>query len=281
MAEIREIPLSEAKKHPACFLYVWASDSFLSQIDRKYAEIIYRKRLNENKLIFLSAEKAGITVDAYAQGIYDAFKEMYGVSPTEALNILAEGGEVAGKNWKKGVYGIGSVSRVNTFKDSNIKVDSKTGHFTINGNEIDPNSYRYEAGYGRNDYKIYYLDEKSGKTYCSIYNRTMKRYYSDSYSDKDGNQFLPLGMAIGGADGSSIWGNVIENIFNVIWNWIMKLFGGSSDSEKLTDKNTIPSQSEDGFTYTESGSLLLFAAAGGLLLAGGLAKSSKGKKKGK
>ena len=54
MAKSIELTLEEAKQHPECFMYVWATDQFLAAIEPKYAKIIGAKRANQKKVLMLS-----------------------------------------------------------------------------------------------------------------------------------------------------------------------------------------------------------------------------------
>lgn len=280
MAEIREIPLSEAKLHPACFLYVFATNSFLNAVDAKHREIIRTKGFNEKRLMQLSADKYGVTFDAYKEAVRGAFKDMYGCDPLVGLLKLAAGEELAGKNWNEGIYGIGSL--LTTYNDGKGITVTKDGHFKKNGTLIPDDQTTVEYS-NVGVYKRYYIDQETNTTYALRYHKASKRYYADSYSLKDGNVYSPAGIHLTGADGSSMWGNIILNWVNAFVNWLLGLFGITTDKEQLTTENTLPAQVEDGFTSVEpliSGStILMLMAAGGVLLYGSTKKKKKGGKR--
>lgn len=113
-----ELTITQAQKNAANFMYIWADKKeFLQKIDKKYANIIEGKKLNQIKLLKLSAQKYGKSYEEYTDAIREAFIATYDVTPAEALVILAQGGSIAGKNWSEGVYGIGALY-VNVFTNN-------------------------------------------------------------------------------------------------------------------------------------------------------------------
>lgn len=284
-----ELTIEQVKKHPASFLYVFADEQgFLQKINKKYATIIRGKKANQMKVLALSAEKYGKTYSEYADAVKTGFEEIYGMRPTQALVTLAEGGEVAGKNWSEGVFGVGSLS--NKFKGTDITVDPKTGYMQRNGKLLPAYDTNYTDVNGKSvAYQIFYYDEASGNTYMSQYNKTLKKYYAQSYSNTEGQSFAALsGLAIGASDGASLWGNITlgVNWFSNILKWILSIFGinlPSIDSSVTTinEDNTLPDQKADGFVYEsgfgEAGGIVLALVLGGTLLAGGF-KNTKKKK---
>ena len=284
MAEIKEIPLSEAKLHPATFLYVFVTNEFLNSVDAKHREIIRSKGFNELKLMQLSADKYGVDLNTYKEGVKEAFTDMYGMHPYKALLKLAVGETIAGKNWNEGIYGVGSLLR--NYNDGKGVTVTKDGQFKKNGTLIPEDQTKVE--YANSDgtgilYKRYYTDPDTNTTYALRYHKASKQYYADSYSLEDGNVYSPGGLHLEGADGSSMWGNVILNFINAVLNWFLQLFGITTEKEQLTAENTLPAQVEDGFASVEpliSGStMLMLMAAGGVLLYGSTQKKKKGGKR--
>lgn len=281
---IKEVPLEQAKLHPACFMYVWATNDFLNALgDVNSREIIRTKGWNQLWLMDLSAKKEGITLEAYKQAVYDAFVEIYGITPFKGLIKLASGETFAGKNWSEGVYGVGSL--LTTFADNKGVTVTKDGQFKKAG-KIIADGIEDEIGTVKGKtmvYKRYYTDPDSKTVYAMRYHGG--RYYADSYSLQSGEMFSPAGIHIGGADGSTVWGNVIMNVINAVLNWFLGLLGVNTEpeSEQLTDTNTLPKQIDDGFAGVEpmiSGSTaLMLLAGGGMLLASGAFRGKKGKKK--
>ena len=279
-----ELSIEQACKHPFNFIYIWADEkAFLSRIEPKYAAVIRTKKANENKVIALSAEKYGTTESAYTDAIREAFISDFGMTPAQALVKLAQGETVNGINWAEGVYGIGSISK--SFKGTDIEVDPKNGYMKKDGKYLPV----YDTVYGEVGGKTvalqqFYYDEATGKTYMAQYNKTLKKYYAQSYSTADGKMYNASGKEITNKDAGTVW-ETAELSFDWlqrIIDWILSLFGGtSSNSKTLNADNTLPNQSADGFVqesgFGEAEVILLGLVAGGAVLAGGMGK--KGKKK--
>ena len=291
-----ELTIKQACEHPASFMYVWASDQFLNAINAKYASVIRTKRANQKKVLMLSADKFlgdYTKVNQYYDAIAAAFKEAYDVTPSEALIILAQGGEVAGKNWSEGVYGVGALptstfSGISTGDGSTVSVDAATGHIFYGNKDItDESKTVYNNVKGKViAYQLFGKDD-FGYVYMSQYNKTRKKYYAQTWTDDNGsNHKATNGNIIGASDGASIWGNItldwdwIKNILN----WLLSIFGITpipevGETKTLSADNTLPNQQADGFVQEagmgEAGMILLALAAGGALLAGGIKGGKK------
>ena len=291
MARITELTLEQVKKSPSCFFYIWADeDKFLKYMDSASAAKIRAKKYNQIKVLKLSADKYKVSYDTYRDAVRDAFKAEYNMLPFEALVKLASGGEVAGKNWKAGIYGVGATytnnfAGVTTSDGKNITVDPDTGHIMLSGNDVTNTSktnYKEINGAAK-EFQLFYEDE-FGYTYQSQYDESTGKYYASSWSDDDGNiHSANTGNISSASDGASIWGNVelFLGKFQKILQWILYLFGiNTSDaSDQLTAENTLPSQQEDGFVVgsgtLEASGILVALAAAGLILANSGKKSKK------
>lgn len=272
-----ELSIDQAKKHSADFMYIWADENkFLRYIPKKYASVIRVKKANQQKLLRLSAEKYKTTYDAYTTAIRQAFIDDYAHTPAEALVILAQGGQIAGKNWKEGVYGIGSLSNKfsgATVNDAEVTVDQNNGHIYAGGKDITDTSKTVYNNINGNvvAYQLFSIDDVI--TFMSQYNKTTKKYYAQSYVDADGNKHNASGATIGSSDAGSIWESIILSLETFI-NWIISIFGGDSNRETINAGNTLPNQQADGFVQEagmgEAGGILLVLAAGGALMASGV-----------
>ena len=270
-----ELTIAQAKKHPASFMYIFVWDKYLSVLDKKYATIIRTKRANQNKVLLLSADKYKTTVDAYKTAIKEAFVDIYKMSPEEALIKLAKGEQVTGKNWEEGVYGIGAVGTTTFYGNSELKVDTTNGHILKNGTDVtDESKTVYEnIKDTTTPYQLFYTAE-NGALYMSQYNKILKKYYAQSYSDPaTGLTYsASTGKELKASDSATVWENVLFGIETFI-NWLLSLFGlnTSSATNTLTAENTLPNQTTDGFVVEagigEAGAILLALAAGGALLA--------------
>ena len=277
---MKELTVSEASRQPVNFLYIFAEESFLKQLRSDHAKVIRQKRLNQMYLLDLSAKKYSTTYDEYRTAIKNAFTAAFNMTPAQALIKLAKGETVCGKNWKEGVYGIGSLNK--SFKDTDISVDSKTGYMMRDGKYLPvyDTVYSNEGTSKEKAYQQFYYDESTGRTYMSQYNKTLKRWYAQSYSDKDGIEYSANNkQKLSAEDSATVWQGVVFSIQNFL-EWLLSLF--STGKTTITEKNTLPDQKADGFVYQsgfgEAGTIVLALVAGGLLLGGGL---KTGKKKGK
>lgn len=275
-----ELTITQAQKNPANFMYIWADKKeFLQKIDKKYANIIEGKKLNQIKLLKLSAEKYGKSYEEYTDAIREAFIATYDVTPFEALVILAQGGTIAGKNWSKGVYGIGAIY-VNTFTNyPSITVRANDGHILNNGTDITDTSKTVYTQINKNAVEYQLFAEMDGVIFMSQYNKTKKSYYAQSYSTATGKYSARTGNEINASDNADLWGSIIEGI-QIFITWLMSLFGDKNEErETINAENTLPNQKKDGFVQ-EAGfggatTTLLLLVAGGALLAGGINPKTK------
>ena len=275
-----ELTIEQAKRKPANFLYIFADDVFLSKIKNRYSKVIRGKRDNQNKVLMLSAEKYGGTYDQYRNAISGAFVNIYGISPEQALMRLAEGKDVAGKNWKAGVFGVGATPS-STFTGTKITVNETNGYMMIDGKYLPVYDTVYKTnadGTEGDAFQQTYIDKATGNTYMSQYDEATKKWYAASISDANGNVTSATGATMSASEQATMWGAILLNIENFI-NWLISLFG--TGTKTINETNTLPNQVADGFVHenntTEAGGILLALAAGGLLLGGGLFGKNKKK----
>lgn len=286
-----ELSLEQACAHSADFMYLWAHEQkFLRYIKPQYANVIRIKQANQHKLLLRSIERNGGTYEEWTDKIREAFIEQWGMTPIEALVTLADGGQVAGKNWKEGVYGVGTLP-TSTFKGASVgtdgkgkvTVDANTGHILRNGVDItDESRTVVDTIKNKTIPYILFATDDLGVTYQSKYNKTLKKYYADCYQLDGVTYNAYTGKQQGASDSSDIWGAIMLNLEQFI-NWIISLFGGSSaNKEMISAANTLPNQKADGFCSEaglgDTGLILLAAAAGGWLIFGSKGKKQKGVK---
>lgn len=283
-----ELTIKEACTQPQNFMYVWADENaFLKYLKPQWANVIRAKKANQMKLLALSAEKYLGSLDRvneYYDAIRQSFIDAYGMTPANALVILAQGGTVAGKNWEEGVFGIGATAQ---FYGTNITVRPNDGYFEQNGKILpgdeDKNVYATVGGKVV-VYQRFYEDPTSGVTYMSQLNKTTKKYYAASYSNSSGTYSAKSGNSINASDNADIWGAILSSLDKFL-TWIISLFTGADQSKMLNADNTLPSQSADGFVQTNGGSdggilesgtgLILAAVAAGALIMGTGGKKKK------
>ncbi len=278
-----ELTIQEACKHSADFMYVWADEQkFLNFINPKYATVIRSKKANQNKLLTLSAQKYGKSLKDYTDAIRAQFIADYGMTPAEALVVLAQGGQVAGKYWEVGMFGVGAL-HTGTFagvqvNGQSVTVNEKTGHIFAGAEDITDTSIIVYATIGKKTvaYQLFSKTVDNGKVFMSQYNKTLKKYYAQTWSDAEGAQYnARTGSQSSTSDSADIWGNILLSLETFV-NWLISLFGGSTERETINAGNTLPNQKADGFVSQaglgEMGGILLALAAGGALLAGGVGK---------
>lgn len=261
-------------KYPINYLYIFTNDSFIKlvakYINKKAAQVIAQKAANQRK--YLSTVIYDGTADFNSNAYNDftnAIQEQYGMTPQTILKKLLSGEEVAGKNWKEGVYGIGKTNNTLAFSgNASIMVDSATGkvYETASGDDIEISGgtpiYKRK---GKKTIVSGYSYNIDGKTYTTNVNRD-GTFYADSQGDANGT-YDAFGNDKGAADFASVW-NCVKTcvpMFQKFINWLLSLFGKTP----ITQANTQPSQSE--FVTEDSGSNTSVASIGiiGTLLIGG------------
>ena len=273
-------------------MYLWADDNkFLRYIKREYANNIRLKRAHQRKLLMEASGSITDVPESWTKAIREAFIEQWGCTPAEALVILAQGGQIAGKNWSEGVYGIGALTdNFNgiTIEDKLVKVDPQTGHiYWGNQDMTDQTVYGNVNGKAIATQLFWHCSKGDGMpdfTFMSQYHKLQKKYYAETYTREDGSSYAAKnGKEISAKDCSDIWAG-IGICWNDVVDWILSLFGlNTSDREMISAENTLPNQTTDGFATSDSsmfeaGGLLLALAAGGALIAGGLGKKKNNSK---
>lgn len=240
------LTLTDILKQPANFMYLWADEKlFLQKIDARSAAIIRAKKANQKQVLTNAVTASGYT-DGMRQ-IGEAFQKMYGMTPAKALVTLANGGEVAGKNWSEGVYGVGKRPVDFVQGNGSVTVNPTTGALLLNGTAVAASQMNTVYGRDRKGNVIVssnsYTDA-NGNTYTSQYNKTTKTYYAASYSAADGTKQDASGNAINNSMDASVWTSIIESFQSFI-DWLISLF--TSGKQQITAKNTLPNQGTDGF----------------------------------
>lgn len=276
--------LSSLKKCPTDFLYLWATDSFISQLGSK-GNVIKKKRYYQYQTLWkVMAENSSFSSTAEGQKIYNqwldelgkATEDIYGITPVEILQQLALGKTVAGKNFEQGVYGIGASENKasGTFAiTDDVLVNPQTGRISKkNGKDLKKQTPIYAEDGSITGYSVV----KGGIQYQSVW--TPNGYVAYTYSDSekvmnaDGTEASP--------SKSSFWQN--ENnykpIIDKIIAWVDSIINMFvSNRTVLTTENTVPAQKE----WVEEDYTWLWIAGGlsvgGILL--WILTSDRGKKK--
>lgn len=277
--------LSQFYKQPANFLYIFASDSFISQLG-KWKSVIRIKKQNQKKLLNTTAVDEGITYETAYKNIAESFKSYYGVTPQKALTILASGGEVAGKNWSKGIYGIGATGEVQVNytgggSNSSVAIDA-TGQFRDTNTGKTLTTEIVSFGKDGNPNCVKYTDPQ-GNVYTA--DKTKKNgWVSSQFSNKaTGQTYNANGTISTPADMSSIWESLSLSLSKIV-EWLLSLFNKETGSDKklLTAANTQPTQQDGWVSNAGISPLVLIGVLGGtILFSGGLTGFWKKAKKSK
>lgn len=258
----------DIQKTPANYIYIFVNDNFLSLV-AKYisptaAQTIKAKRTKQLKV--LTNPKI---YGSYAEVVKTGYNELsgwifdaWGYTPQEILKKLLAGQECAGKNWAKGIYGIGKTQQNAWTGNSDLYVDTATGNLISRSGVTvgEPvNIYNNKGGIIGKTYTV------NGSNYSVNY--VNNGWYAGAMGNKEG-MFNPDGSVFTGADSSSIWESVQSSMsyFSGFLEWLFKLLGidKSKDRETITAQNTIPSQGELSTRVTKKDN------SDGLLLLGGI-----------
>ena len=217
-------------KSPEDFLYLFASDKFIANLSSRYRKTVYTKNILQRKWINTWAINTGSSYETWRDSIRRKIVEVYGEEPEIILHKLAMGQEVAGKNWEKGVYGIGK-NYMETFSQNNtITVDTKTGSLMQNG-EVIKNQTAVYSGSGK---VVGYTVTVDGAQYQST--KHGGSYYAGSYSNADVQQNAD-GSAYVASNAESMWQNFFTMLPQIksFVEWIFSFFklGTPMTTEKV------------------------------------------------
>ena len=272
----------DIKKSPGDFIYAFLTKDGIMTIAKylgaKKADIIQRKRLCQIQLL-RAAYDGNINYDEVAGWIQDA----YGMTPSEVITGLISGKSIAGKDWRRGVYGIGATPRNNYADNSQYTVDNKTGKLMSDGQYVTGGLPIYQNNANGETYIDGYSYLLNGISYTTKLGDN-NSYYANTYGTKDGG-FFADGSVFKVSQGSNFWSGLstyfplIKTLLDWLLNLLKRLFGiDTSDSgEKITPEKTVPKQDEFMLEDDKKGMIPILIAA----LAGGYLILSSNNKKGK
>lgn len=249
--------LTNILKCPADFIYLFASDSFISRLSGQYRTTVYRKNVLQRKYINTCAVDAGSTFQSWRDQIGEAFLTTYGISAQEALNRLAAGENVAGKNWKEGVYGIGATRYEAFTQNQSVTVDASTGKLKVGGSEVAGQTAVY-SGAGK---VVGYSAVIDGATYQS--SKHGNQYYAGTYSTADG-AFNADGTTYNAQNSESIFQSITawSPLIQQLVQWIMSLF----NLQAIQPAQVTAQQSDWIKTKDDKDTWLYFIAGAGILV---------------
>lgn len=263
--------LSDIKKCPIDYLYLWASDEFISKLGSK-ARIIKQKKYNQYQALWktvvmnnesASADELQELYQQWTSEIASAIKDTYGYTPGEILVRLAMGQEVVGKNFKNGVYGVGNTPTTSFVQNSSVQVNPLTGVVMQNGLPMQNQT----AVYGNDGSVIGYSTQVGGEQYQSYF--VGGQYNALSFSNSDGVQYANGGAF--NASNASFWQNANNYmpIINSVLSWLTSIVNSFFlNRTVLTSENTVPVQTEWVEPEDNTGLWIAggFAVVGALLL---------------
>lgn len=275
--------LADIKKCPIDYLYLWASDEFIAQLGSK-ANIIKKKRYYQYQALYKAVidnvdkdSEIESTYNQWTKELATAIKNTYGLTPGEILVRLALGQQVAGKDFKSGIFGVGEAENVVTdfVDDSGATVDSVSGRISVNGKLVATQTPIYGADGTVTGYSALH----KGKQYQS--SKQGDQFGVLAYSDANG-VYSATGSLLSN-ESCTFWQNANNYIpmIEQILNWVTSLISSFFPNRTvLTPQNTVPVQTEWVEVENDNTGLLV---AGGVALAGVLLITMKNpfKNKGK
>ena len=257
--------LNDVLRSPVDYLYIFASDSFISRLSGVYKSTVQKKKQYQIVWLQRAATENKSDITTWSEAIRQRIIDTYGMKPAEMLERLASGEDVAGKNWAKGVFGVGAV-RYEAFSQNNtITVDNTTGKLLQGGQEMAGQTAVY-SGSGKVVGYTTTITAADGTTQQYQSTKSGNKYYAGTYStsagvtqNADGSEFVP-------ANSESVWQNVatLAPYIQQLIQWIASLFG-LNQQRLLTYNNVTTSQRDWVKQRKDSDTLLYFIAGAGIV----------------
>lgn len=241
---------------PVDFIYLFASDNFISKLSGSYRRTVYNKNILQRKYLNTLCVDAGYKFEEVREKIGVIIEDTYGLKPAEILNRLASGQNVAGKNWKAGVYGVGATYREGWSQNQAITVDPNTGKILNAGVEVSGQTGVY-TGSGKTTGYTVTID---GAQYQSV--RHGDKFYAGSYGTTEG-AFNADGTQYRAENAESVFQNIFTFLpmFQSLLEWFFSLM----NITPIRTQNVVASQSDWVKTTSSADTLLWFVAGAGIL----------------
>lgn len=248
--------LDQVLKCPVDFIYLFASDKFIASLSGAYRTTVYKKNVLQRQYINRSAREAGENYQDWLNKISQEIVNTYGMKPSEILNRLASGQNVAGKNWSAGVYGVGATNYEGFSQNTAITVDKGTGKLMQAGKEIQGQTAVY-SGSGK---VVGYTATVDGAQFQS--KRSGSNYYAGMYSTTDG-AFNADGSQYQAINSESIYQSMQSwlPMIQQFMQWLISLFNISV----AQPTQVVASQSDWIKTKNDSDTLLYFVAGAAIV----------------
>lgn len=243
-------------------IYAWISENNLKYFSKKYLEIIAQKRAYQLKFMVNISRQANVDGSVVSEYVEQCIYETYGLKPAEIVYKLAKGETVAGRNWKKGIYGIGATTASGSTQSTTdfgggYTVDTQTGDILYQGKSKTKSKscntyqteYTYDAdGKATDKGRVYlegktYYDSASDTSYSSVLNDETGKYEIRAITKGD-NRVASDGKALA-ADMCAFWENAqdfVTSLGSILKN-ILAFFG----IKTITTKDISVNQVDDGF----------------------------------
>lgn len=289
-----DVKCADILEEPIAFLYIFIEDfdemnfPFLAMLDKKHRSIIASKAYNQKVMcrnVYMDEHNDSTEgLQDFRQEIKNKIIAQYGMYPTEILLRLANGENVAGKDWKVGTYGVGEIN-TKYYKNFKLVTDAKEDLSNITVN--DDGTLRFGRGsmnpsniiYGSDGKPVSYQYDYKGLSLTTQlvngnwYAGTVGGAKKNQQWNADGTKFLS-------ASASSIWQSISTYLPYVglllsLLSWLFSSFKSNSWSANslFNTSNTFPNQrvdwsyfKDDDEGMTTSDLLLLAAAAGAVYL---------------
>ena len=242
-------------------IYAWISENNSKYFACKYSQVIARKRAYQLKFMANIARQANVSGSEVTTYVENCIVEIYGKKPSEIVYLLAQGKTIAGRNWKRGIYGIGELtSGTTSFSDSDYTVNAETGDIELNGKNMTKrrrcNTYQTEyiqtyddKGNLKTDKgRVYlegktYYDKKTGKSYSSVLNDETGKYEVRCVTDGD-TRFASDGSKLD-ADACTFFENA-QDFVTIIGNFLKNILA-MFQITTITTEDIAVNQVDDGF----------------------------------
>ena len=251
----------QLKNAASNLIYAWISENNLKYFASKYSQVIARKRAYQLQFMANIARQANVSGSEVTNYVENCIVEIYGKKPSEIVYLLAQGQTIAGRNWKRGIYGIGELSSGTTsFSGSDYTVNSETGDILLNGKIMTKrrrcNTYQTEyiqtyddKGNLKTDKgRVYlegktYYDKSSGKSYSSVLNDETGKYEVRCVTDGD-TRIASDGRALS-ADACTFFENA-QDFVTIIGNFLKNILA-MFQITTITTEDIAVNQVDDGF----------------------------------
>lgn len=288
-----DVKCADILEEPIAFLYIFIEDfdemniPFLAMLDEKHRSIISSKAYNQKVMcrnVYMDEHNDSTEgLQDFHQQIKDKIHDQYGMYPTEILLRLANGENVAGKDWNGGTYGVGESN--NKFY-KNFSMVTGTGQDLSNISVNDNGTLRFGRGNSANPPNIIYGSDGKPIGYQYDFNGLSLttqlvngNWYAGTVGSKN-KQWNADGTKFSSVTASSIWQSIATYLPYVglllsLLSWLFDSFKSNSWSTNrlFNTSNTFPNQrldwsyfGDDDEGMTTSDLLLLAAAAGAIYL---------------